>query len=150
VDLHRGELLDTARSTAIKRARAPYKRWLKQGVRYLESDLIDRARRRADGRDTLRLYQKMFNLTREERDGLRVLAETEQRSGRLDGRRHADAGAVDQVRSLYDYFRQPSRRSPTRRSTRCARAIVMSLQTQIGRESQRLRAERRSTRGRSC
>ena len=36
VDLHAGLLLDSdATSTRINRARAPFKRWLKQGVRYL-------------------------------------------------------------------------------------------------------------------
>jgi len=59
--------------------RHPYKSWLRQGVRYLESDLVD-ARLAAEpmDRDTLSLYQKMFNVTQEERDDIiRVLAQDE-------------------------------------------------------------------------
>ena len=79
VDLVKHTLLDNAAIDTINRARAPFKRWLKQGVRYLVSDLIDPALA-AEPFDvaTLARFQKLFNLTREEREGvLRPLAETE-------------------------------------------------------------------------
>ena len=45
-------------------------------MRYLESDLVDpRLAAEPMDRDTLALYQKMFNVTQEERDDIiRVLA----------------------------------------------------------------------------
>jgi glutamate synthase (NADPH/NADH) large chain len=69
LDLQTGELLDSKRIDGILKARHPYKTWLKKGVRYLESDLID-ARLAAEpfDRDTLERYRKMFNVTSEERD----------------------------------------------------------------------------------
>src|SRR5207248_2736797 len=77
LDLKSGTLLASADIDQLLKSRHPYKSWLKQGVRYLESDLVD-ARLAAEpmDRDTLALYQKMFNVTQEERDEIiRVLAE---------------------------------------------------------------------------
>src|ERR1700682_1522461 len=79
LDLHTGTLLASGDIDQILKIRHPYKRWLRQGVRYLESDLVD-ARLAAEpmDRDTLSLYQKMFNVTQEERDDIiRVLAQDE-------------------------------------------------------------------------
>ena len=81
VDLETGELLDTHRIHDMLKTRAPYKRWLKQGVRYLDSELVDvhMAAEPFDTR-TLARYQKMFNLTAEERNEvIRVLAEAQAR-----------------------------------------------------------------------
>ena len=41
LDLQTGELMDTKRVDDVLKSRHPYKTWLKKGVRYLESDLID-------------------------------------------------------------------------------------------------------------
>ena len=41
LDLHTGELLDSKRIDDLLKSRHPYKHWLKQEVRYLETDLID-------------------------------------------------------------------------------------------------------------
>jgi len=91
----------------ILKTRHPYKSWLRQGCGYLESDLVDaRPRGRAHDRDTLSLYQKMFNVTQEERDDIiRVLRRTRTKRG-LDGRRTPMPVLSHTVRSLYDYFRQ--------------------------------------------
>ena len=65
-------------------------------MRYLDSELVDRhtAAEPMD-KDTLASYQKMFNLSREElREVVSVLAKSGARSGRLHGRRHADAGSL--------------------------------------------------------
>ena len=79
LDLNTGTLLASADIDQILKTRHPYKSWLKQGVRYLESDLVD-PRLAAEPMDpaTLALYQKMFNVTQEEReDIIRVLAQDE-------------------------------------------------------------------------
>ena len=40
-DLRDGRLLESDAIDAINRARAPYKRWLRRGMTYLHSELID-------------------------------------------------------------------------------------------------------------
>ena len=67
VDLINGTLLDNDEIHDILKSRAPYKKWLKRGVRYLDSLLVD-SRMAAEPFDaeTLAAYQKMFNLSREE------------------------------------------------------------------------------------
>src|SRR5690606_29457966 len=42
VDLRNGRLLRTDNIREELKGRAPYKRWLKQGLRYLDSELVDR------------------------------------------------------------------------------------------------------------
>ena len=87
VDLRDGVLLDNDAIHGMLKLRAPYKKWLKQGVRYLDSELIDRhtAAEPMD-EDTLAVYQKMFNLTREElTEVISVLAKAETGSRWFDG-----------------------------------------------------------------
>ena len=79
VDLVKGSLLYNDDIHEILKARAPYKKWLKQGVRYLDSELVD-VHTAAEPMDapTLASYQKMFNLSREElTDVVAVLARAE-------------------------------------------------------------------------
>src|SRR5262249_61223048 len=67
LDLQTATLLESRDIDEILKSRHPYKTWLKKGVRYLETDLVD-PRLAADpfDRETLSLYQKMFNVTAEE------------------------------------------------------------------------------------
>ena len=76
-DLHNGVVLDSEAIDAINRARAPYKRWLKQGMTYLHSELIDPSLAAEPfDHETLARFQKLFQLTREEREQvLRPLAD---------------------------------------------------------------------------
>ena len=123
LDLQTGTLLESSDIDSILKSRHPYKAWLKKGVRYLETDLVDpRLAAEPMDRDTLALYQKMFNVTLggARRDHPRARRGRE-RSGGLDGRRHADAGAVAQgalaVRLLPAAVRagdQPADRSAAR------------------------------------
>ncbi len=137
VDLHRGEFLDTARIDQINRERAPFKRWLKQGVRYLETDLIDPSLAAEPmPREELLRHQKMFNLSAEERDTvLKVLAETE---GEAIGSMGDDTPLPllsTRVRSLYDAFRQAFAQVTNPPIDSYREKLVMSLHTQIARES---------------
>ena len=77
-------------------------------MRYLESDLVDpRLAAEPMDRDTLALYQKMFNVTGEERDDIiRVLAEDESEAVGSMGDDTPMPVLSHKVRSLYDYFRQ--------------------------------------------
>ncbi|MBI2398005.1 MAG: glutamate synthase large subunit [Xanthomonadales bacterium] len=136
VDLYSGEFLDSGAIDAINRARAPFKRWLKQGSRYLVSDLIDPALATEPfDSATLHRHQKQFQLTREEReDQLRVLAETEQEAIGSMGDDTPLAVLSRQTRSLYDYFRQAFAQVTNPPIDPLREQCVMSLSTQIGRE----------------
>src|SRR6185312_13030079 len=104
LDLQTGTLLASADIDQMLKSRHPYKSWLKQGVRYLESDLVD-ARLAAEPMDraTLALYQKMFCVTHEERDDvIRVLAQDENEAVGSMGDDTPMPVLSHQVRSLYD------------------------------------------------
>ncbi len=79
LDMQTGTLLESKDIDDLLKTRHPYKAWLKKGVQYLETDLVDpRLAAEPFDRETLTLYQKMFNVTQEERDEIiRVLAEDE-------------------------------------------------------------------------
>jgi glutamate synthase (NADPH/NADH) large chain len=136
LDLQTGELLDSRKIDDVLKSRHPYKTWLKKGVRYLESDLID-ARLAAEpfDTDTLSLYQKMFNITAEERDEIiRVLAVDESEAVGSMGDDTPMPVLSHKVRSLYDWFRQQFAQVTNPPIDPLRETIVMSLQTQIGPE----------------
>lgn len=136
LDLQTGELLENRRIDDILKSRHPYKTWLKKGVRYLESDLIDpRLAAEPMDRDTLARYQKMFNITAEERDEIiRVLAEDESEAVGSMGDDTPMPVLSSKARSLYDYFRQQFAQVTNPPIDPLRESIVMSLQTQIGPE----------------
>ena len=118
------------------KSRHPYKAWLKKGVRYLQTDLIDpRLAAEPFDRDTLALYQKMFNVSAEERDEIiRVLAEDESEAVGSMGDDTPMPVLSKKARSLYDYFRQQFAQVTNPPIDSLRESIVMSLQTQIGPE----------------
>ena len=136
LDLQTGELLESKRIDEILKARHPYKTWLKKGVRYLETDLIDpRLAAEPMDRDTLAVYQKMFNITAEEREEvIRVLAEDESEAVGSMGDDTPMPVLSSHVRSLYDYFRQQFAQVTNPPIDPLRESVVMSLQTQIGPE----------------
>ncbi|HEV2285365.1 MAG TPA: glutamate synthase large subunit [Steroidobacteraceae bacterium] len=136
LDLESGTLLTTPDIDQRLKSRHPYKQWLREGVRYLESDLVD-ARLAAEpmDRETLALYQKMFNVTQEERDDIiRVLAVDESEAVGSMGDDTPMPVLSHQVRPLYDYFRQQFAQVTNPPIDPLRETIVMSLQTQIGPE----------------
>jgi glutamate synthase (NADPH/NADH) large chain len=136
LDLQTGSLLETRDVDAILKARHPYKAWLKKGVRYLESDLIDpRLAAEPMDRDTLAIFQKMFGITAEERDEIiRVLAEDESEAVGSMGDDTPMPVLSHKIRSLYDYFRQQFAQVTNPPIDPLRESIVMSLSTQIGPE----------------
>ena len=137
LDLRSGTLLASADIDELLKKRHPYKAWLKQGVRYLESDLVDpRLAAEPMDRSTLALYQKMFNVTQEERDDIiRVLAQDENEAVGSMGDDTPMPVLSHRVRSLYDYFRQQFAQVTNPPIDPLRETIVMSLQTQIGPEA---------------
>jgi glutamate synthase (NADPH) large chain len=136
LDLQTGTLLETRDVDAILKARHPYKAWLKKGVRYLESDLIDpRLAAEPMDRETLAIFQKMFGITAEERDEIiRVLAEDESEAVGSMGDDTPMPVLSHKIRSLYDYFRQQFAQVTNPPIDPLRESIVMSLSTQIGPE----------------
>jgi glutamate synthase (NADPH/NADH) large chain len=135
-DLQQGVVLDSEAIDAINRARAPYKRWLKQGMTYLHSELIDPSLAAEPfDHETLTRFQKLFQLTREEREQvLRPLAETEQEAVGSMGDDVPMAVLSQQVRPLYDCFRQAFAQVTNPPIDPLREDCVMSLATQLGRE----------------
>jgi glutamate synthase (NADPH/NADH) large chain len=136
VDMQAGILLESADIDTLLKSRHPYKAWLRKGVRYLESDLVDpRLAAEPMDRETLCVYQKMFNITSEERDDIiRVLAEDESEAVGSMGDDTPMPVLSHKVRSLYDYFRQQFAQVTNPPIDPLRESIVMSLQTQIGPE----------------
>src|SRR6202171_6379420 len=136
LDLQTAELMDTKRVDDLLKSRHPYKAWLKKGVRYLQTDLIDpRLAAEPFDRDTLAVFQKMYNVSAEERDEIiRVLAEDESEAVGSMGDDTPMPVLSKKVRSLYDYFRQQFAQVTNPPIDSLRESIVMSLQTQIGPE----------------
>jgi glutamate synthase (NADPH/NADH) large chain len=136
LDLQTGTLLETRDVDAMLKARHPYKAWLKKGVRYLESDLIDpRLAAEPMDRETLAVYQKMFAITAEEREEIiRVLAEDESEAVGSMGDDTPMPVLSHKIRSLYDYFRQQFAQVTNPPIDPLRESIVMSISTQIGPE----------------
>jgi len=136
VDFKTHNLLDSAAIDRINAARAPYKRWLKAGVRYLDSALIDPALAAEPfDPDTLLRFQKRFGLTREEREQvLRPLAEHQAEAVGSMGDDTPTPALSQQVRPLYERFRQAFAQVTNPPIDPLREQVVMSLATQIGRE----------------
>jgi glutamate synthase (NADPH/NADH) large chain len=136
VDLETGEFLDSEAIDELLKRRQPYKRWLKQGVRYLESELVDvHTASEPMDQGTLKVFEKAFGLSNEERtDVIRVLAEAEQEAVGSMGDDTPMPVLSVQHRSLFDYFRQQFAQVTNPPIDSLRERIVMSLQTEIGPE----------------
>jgi glutamate synthase (NADPH/NADH) large chain len=137
VDLVNGVLLDNDEIHDILKTRAPYKKWLKKGVRYLDSLLVDtRTAAEPFDAETLATYQKMFNLSREEiSEVIGVLAKAEMEAVGSMGDDTPMAVLSQKVRSPFDYFRQQFAQVTNPPIDSLRERIVMSLQTNVGGES---------------
>ena len=137
VDLVNGVMLDNEDIHDLLKTRAPYKKWLKQGVRYLDSELVD-THMAAEPFDeqTLAAYQKMFNMSREELNEIvAVLARAGQEAVGSMGDDTPMAVLSEKIRSPFDYFRQQFAQVTNPPIDSLRERIVMSLQTNIGGES---------------
>ena len=136
VDLYEHALLDATAIDRINAGRAPFKRWLRDGVAYLESHLIDPGLAAEPfAPELLARYQKQFALTREERDiVLKALAEDEAEATGSMGDDTPIAVMSRQSRPLYEYFRQAFAQVTNPPIDPLRERLVMSLVTQIGQE----------------
>jgi glutamate synthase (NADPH) large chain len=136
VDFATHRLLRDADIDEINRKRAPYRDWLRAGVSYLESDLIDPSLAAEPlPADELRCYQKLYGLSREERETvLKVIAELEAEATGSMGDDTPVAAMSRQVRPLFDRFRQGFAQVTNPPIDPLREKLVMSLVTQIGPE----------------
>ena len=136
VDFSQRRLLREADIDEINRARAPYRDWLRAGVSYLESDLIDPTLAAEPlPTDELHCYQKLYGLSREERETvLKVIAELEAEATGSMGDDTPVAAMSRQVRPLFDRFRQGFAQVTNPPIDPLREKLVMSLVTQIGPE----------------
>jgi glutamate synthase (NADPH/NADH) large chain len=136
LDLQTATLMDNTAIDNLLKSRHPYKAWLKKGVRYLDSELIDPSLA-AEPMDTatLNVYRKMFNITTEEREEIiRVLARDESEAVGSMGDDTPMPVLSHHARNLYDYFRQQFAQVTNPPIDPLRESIVMSLQTEIGPE----------------
>src|SRR5690606_26679262 len=136
VDFANAALLDNDAIDQLNRSRAPYKQWLKQGLSWLHTELIDPALAAEPfDADVLLAFQKRFQLSREEQEAvLRPLAETEQEGTGSMGDDVPMAALSQRIRPLYDCFRQAFAQVTNPPIDPLREECVMSLATQIGRE----------------
>jgi glutamate synthase (NADPH) large chain len=135
-DLETGRLLNTEQVDNALKQMHPWQEWLKNGVKYLDSELVDvhMAAEPMDP-DTLATYQKMFNLSREERrEVIQVLAETQAEAVGSMGDDTPMPVLSTRIRSLYDCCRQQFAQVTNPPIDSLRERIVMSLETGIGRK----------------
>jgi glutamate synthase (NADPH/NADH) large chain len=132
-DTHTGALLLPADIDKLLKSRQPYKKWLKQHTRALDTG--KETPPVPWSQDEVAVYQKMFQVTFEERDQvLRVLAEAGQEAVGSMGDDTPMPVLSRNVRSLYDYFRQQFAQVTNPPIDPLREQIVMSLETCFGRE----------------
>ncbi len=135
IDLETGKLLlPEDIDNDLKKAH-PYRQWLKDNVRYLESTLAKSETLPLMDAHTALQYQKLFNVSFEERDQvIRVLAEDGQEAIGSMGDDTPMAVLSQQVRSPFDYMRQQFAQVTNPPIDPIREAIVMSLKTCFGPE----------------
>jgi glutamate synthase (NADPH/NADH) large chain len=135
VDLADGRLLTPRDIDETLKGARPYRQWLKENVRYLESALDQpQTMPLMDAHEVL-VHQKLFNVTFEERDQvIRVLAEDGQEAVGSMGDDTPMAVLSRMVRSPFDYLRQQFAQVTNPPIDPIREAIVMSLKTCFGPE----------------
>ncbi|WP_455203942.1 glutamate synthase large subunit, partial [Kaarinaea lacus] len=136
IDTQTGEILLPADIDNRLKQRHPYKKWMAENAQHIQSVLDEQPNiiKPMDA-DALNTAQKLFQVSFEERDQvLRVLAEGGQEAVGSMGDDTPLPVLSQQVRSLYDYFRQQFAQVTNPPIDPIREQIVMSLATCLGRE----------------
>ena len=136
IDTQTGELLQAHDIDEQLKDRQPYKQWLKKYSYRIRSDFREDAHR-IEHLDTqaLNIHQKLFGVSFEERDQvIRPLVENGQEAVGSMGDDTPMAVLSGRTRSVYDYFRQQFAQVTNPPIDPLREAIVMSLETCLGRE----------------
>ena len=138
IDTETGELLLPAEVDNRLKNRHPYRKWLAERSKHIESVLEEHDEPsiiKPMTRDKLETAEKLFLVSFEERDEiLRVLADGGQEAVGSMGDDTPLPVLSRQVRSLYDYFRQQFAQVTNPPIDPIREQIVMSLATCLGRE----------------
>jgi len=136
VDTQSGRLMLSDDISDLLKNRQPYAKWLQNNARHLRSRLRDAVQTSTALNDSeLATYEKLFNVTFEERDQvIRVLAEGAQEAIGSMGDDTPFPVMSEHVRSLYDSFRQQFAQVTNPPIDPLRETIVMSLETCLGRE----------------
>jgi glutamate synthase (NADPH) large chain len=135
IDTLTGTLHNTQDIDNQLKSTKPYKQWLKARALRVESTLNTDAKENGLEGIELKANMKMFQVSFEERDQLlRPLAEGGQEAVGSMGDDTPMAVLSRQQRSLYDYFRQQFAQVTNPPIDPLREAIVMSLETCLGRE----------------
>ncbi|MGB5233931.1 MAG: glutamate synthase large subunit, partial [Candidatus Macondimonas sp.] len=135
-DTATGQILYPADIDNLLKSRHPYKQWLKEQVRHIESKLHYRRLTSAPlSTDQIQVFQKLFGVSFEERDQiLRVLGEAGQEAVGSMGDDTPFAILSQRNRSLYDFFRQQFAQVTNPPIDPLREQVVMSLKTCLGPE----------------
>jgi glutamate synthase (NADPH/NADH) large chain len=134
VDTQEGKVLHTEDIDELLKTRQPYKQWLRQNARLIEGSYTGEPVAAISGPE-LDVYQKMFQVSFEERDQvLRPLAESGNEAVGSMGDDTPMAVLSRQERSLYDYFRQKFAQVTNPPIDPLRESIVMSLEVDLGPE----------------
>ncbi|GAB2188592.1 glutamate synthase large subunit [Sessilibacter sp. MAH1] len=135
VDTQTGQLFHTEDVDDQLKKTHPYKHWLKTRAMRLESTLNADLAEKELNADELKAAMKLFQVSNEERDQvLRPLAESGQEAVGSMGDDTPMAVLSKQQRTPYDYLRQQFAQVTNPPIDPLREAIVMSLETCVGRE----------------
>ena len=136
VDTSNGSILQPEQIDQMLCKRHPYKQWLDNNVKHLESRLYgDDYLAQSIPEDKIDVYQKMFQVSYEEREQvIGVLAQSGAEAIGSMGDDTPMAVLSTKERSLYDYFRQQFAQVTNPPIDPLRENIVMSLETCFGRE----------------
>lgn len=135
VDTQEGKVLHTDDIDTLLKQRHPYKHWLRKHARHVVGRFAGEI---APGipEEELDLYQKMFQVSFEERDQvLRPLAESGNEAVGSMGDDTPMAVLSAKERSLYDFFRQKFAQVTNPPIDPLRESIVMSLEVDLGGEA---------------
>jgi glutamate synthase (NADPH/NADH) large chain len=134
VDTVEGKVLHTRDIDELLKTRQPYKQWLRRNARLIEGSFVGESVAAISGAE-LDVYQKMFQVSFEERDQvLRPLAESGNEAVGSMGDDTPMAVLSRHERSLYDYFRQKFAQVTNPPIDPLRESIVMSLEVDLGPE----------------
>ena len=134
-DLDNGELLTSADIDNRIKESAPFRQWVKQNARYIETALDEDGLGPVMDAKELVTYQKQFQLSFEERDQvIRVLADDGQEAVGSMGDDTPMAVLSQRVRTPFDYLRQQFAQVTNPPIDPIREAVVMSLNTVFGPE----------------
>lgn len=134
-DLTTGEVLMPEDIDAKLKSAQPYRQWIKESAKVLELSINDDASLSEMSESRLLTCQKMFSMSREERESLiKVLATEGQEAVGSMGDDTPMAVLSQKVRAPYDYLRQQFAQVTNPPIDPIREAVVMSLNTNFGSE----------------